>query len=187
MFRLIVDRRTELHLLETWHAPLLFALIDRNREFLRQWLPWLDASTTVDDSLSFIDAARERHAHREGLDAGLWHDGVLTGMLSFNEIDWTHRRATLGYWLGAEFQGRGLMTRSCRTLIGHGFAELGLNRLEIRCSPHNRRSCAIAERLGFTREGVIRQAEWLYDHFEDQAIYGLLASEWPPTSEGKKP
>ena len=48
----------------------------------------------------------------------------------------------------------------------------------IRCYQENFKSRAIPERLGFTPEGVIWQAEWLYDHFEDDVVYGFLAPEW---------
>ncbi len=71
------------------------------------------------------------------------------------------------------------MTRACKAIIDHTFKDLGLHRVEIRCAAENFKSQAIPERLGFAREGVIRQAEWLYDHFEDHVVYGLLAPEWP--------
>jgi ribosomal-protein-serine acetyltransferase len=63
-------------------------------------------------------------------------------------------------------------------LVEHAFGELGLNRVSIACAVENKKSCAIPERLGFRREGVKRQAEWLYDHFVDHVVYGALASEW---------
>jgi ribosomal-protein-serine acetyltransferase len=58
------------------------------------------------------------------------------------------------------------------------FKELGLNCVELACAVGNARSCAIPERLGFTREGVLRQREWLYDHFVDHVSYSMLAAEW---------
>jgi ribosomal-protein-serine acetyltransferase len=70
------------------------------------------------------------------------------------------------------------MTKGCQALISYAFNDLELNRIEIRCATGNRKSCAIPERLGFVKEGVVRQAEWLYDHFVDHIIYGMLASEW---------
>ena len=42
----------------------------------------------------------------------------------------------------------------------------------------NKRSCAIPQRLGFSQEGILRQSEWLYDHFVDMAVYGMLAQDW---------
>ncbi len=70
------------------------------------------------------------------------------------------------------------MTRACRALVGHAFTELNLNRVEIRCASDNARSCAIPERLSFRREGLLREAEWLYDRFVDHVVYGLIRSEW---------
>ena len=69
------------------------------------------------------------------------------------------------------------MTRGCRALIAHGFTELDLHRVEIRCAVDNLKSRAIPERLGFRREGQLREVEWLYDHFVDHVVYGLLAGE----------
>ena len=70
------------------------------------------------------------------------------------------------------------MTEACRIYTCHAFATWNLNRVEIRCAVENRRSRAIPERLGFQSEGTIREAEWLYDHFVDHVIYGMLASDW---------
>jgi len=70
------------------------------------------------------------------------------------------------------------MTASCRACISHAFTELKLNRVEIRCAVENRKSRAIPERLGFRFEGTLREAQWLYDHFVEHALYGMLAREW---------
>jgi ribosomal-protein-serine acetyltransferase len=70
------------------------------------------------------------------------------------------------------------MTKACRTLITYAFTELALNKVEIHGATENIRSCAIPKRLGFTQEGILRDAEWLYDHYVDTVIYGLLAREW---------
>ena len=70
------------------------------------------------------------------------------------------------------------MTRACRALVTHAFRELGLHRVEIRAAPGNRRSRAIPERLGFRQEGILRDAEWPYDHYVDLVVYAMLADEW---------
>jgi ribosomal-protein-serine acetyltransferase len=59
-----------------------------------------------------------------------------------------------------------------------GFHELGLNRIEIRCATGNKRSRSVAERLGFKPEGILRQSEWLYDHYVDHAVYAMLHEEF---------
>jgi len=77
----------------------------------------------------------------------------------------------------AAHQGKGIVTACCRAVIAHAFMELKLHRIVIRCAVRNHRSRAIPERLGFSFEGVARQSEWLYNHFEDVAIYSLLQTD----------
>lgn len=178
MFHFKIDDKTELRLLELRHTEELFILTDRNRHHLREWLPWVDSSLYPESTERFIKSALEQFARNYGFQGGLWFQGRLAGVIGYHQIDWVNRRTSIGYWLGAEFQGKGLMTKACAALIDYAFGQLKLNRIEIRCATGNKKSRAIPERLGFTQEGIIRQAEWLYDHFVDHAVYGMLASEW---------
>jgi ribosomal-protein-serine acetyltransferase len=180
MFRPIVDADIVLMLPEEKHAEELFLLIDRNREYLRLWLPWLDSNTTVDDSTEFIRRCGERCSKNEGITAGIWHRGKLAGVISFVRMDTVNRTALIGYWISADQQGKGLVTRACASLRDYGFGELGLNRIEIKAATGNLRSQAVAGRLGMVREGVERQSEWLYDHFVDIVVFSVLRSEWRP-------
>jgi ribosomal-protein-serine acetyltransferase len=177
VFSYKLSENTEVRLLEERHAQELTDLTDRNREHLRKWLPWVDTNRTVEDRKNFIRGALKQFAQNKGFVAGIWHDGRLAGVIGYDPIDWENRTTALGYWLGEEFQGNGLVTAACRALVDHAFLELKLNRVSIACATENKRSCAIPERLGFRREGVQRQAEWLYDHFVDQVVYAILASE----------
>jgi ribosomal-protein-serine acetyltransferase len=103
----------------------------------------------------------------------------LAGVIGQHHIDWPNRAGMLGYWLGAAYEGRGLMTHACRALVTHMLREQGLHRVEVRAAPGNRRSRAIPERLGFRQEGILRDAEWLYDHYVDLVVYAMLADDWP--------
>ena len=173
-----VNENTELRLLELNHAQQLFDLVHQNRQHLRQWLPWLDVNTGVRDSFDFIQSTQKQFADKQSLVMGIWHKGDLVGVIGHNRIDWSSRIAYPGYWLSSSAMGQGTMTACCKTLINHAFSELGLNRIDIRCAIGNHKSCAIPKRLGFTHEGVIRQAEWLYDRFVDHNIFSLLACDW---------
>lgn len=181
VFTYQLDDDTELSLFEVRHAPALFALTDANRASLRQWLPWLDATQSVEDTRAFILGALRQYGENRGFQAGIWYRGELAGCIGYHDIDWANRSVELGYWLGAAFQGHGLVTSACRALVTHAFRDLGLNRVTIRCATGNTRSCAIPERLGFKREGVLRQAERLYDQYVDLAVYSCLADEWQGT------
>ena len=167
----------ELQLIEQRHAEALFALTDANRQYLRQWLPWVDATRSVADTAAFVTSSLQQFASNKGFHAGIWHRGLLCGMIGHHEMSPANRATSLGYWLAADRQGKGIVTACCRAVVGHAFAEMKLHRIVIRCAVGNHRSRAIPERLGFSCEGVARQAEWLYDHFEDIAVYALLQTD----------
>lgn len=177
MFSHNIDEDLELRLLEGRHAEELFKLVDQNRKYLREWLPWVDGTKSAADTREFIRKSLEKFARNDGFSAGLFFRGRLAGVIGYHGIDWSNRATAIGYWLGEAFQGRGFMTRACGALVDHAFRDLGLNRVEIRCATENQRSRAIPERVGFREEGVARQAEWLYDHFVDLVIYAKLASQ----------
>lgn len=178
MFTRPLGSDAELRMLEARHASALFALVDTNRPHLRRFLPWVDVTRTVEDSRAFIEMGLRQVAQSNGFQAGIFTDGTLAGVIGHHRIDWSNGATILGYWLGAPYQGRGLMTRAVEAFLHHAFVELKLNRLEIRCAVENDRSRAIPERLGFKPEGVLRDAEWLYDHYVDHVIYGQLAREY---------
>jgi len=159
-------------------APALFLLVDQNRTYLREWLPWVDAQTSVEDSRIFILTTQQQYVSNLGFHTGVWFRGQLAGVVGYHSIDWTNKSVEIGYWLGAQFQGHGIVTKACRRLVDYAFEEFKLNRVQIRCATGNKKSCAIIERLGFNREGMTPQAEFLYDHFVDLYIYGMTADEW---------
>jgi ribosomal-protein-serine acetyltransferase len=178
MFAYRLSPDLSLELLEPRHAAELHRLTDDNREHLRTWLPWLDRIRSVDDTTAFIDVTRRQLAENRGFQTVIrWH-GNLVGIIGQHGVDWSSRSTSLGYWLARDAQGHGIMTRSCRVYLAHAFDDLRLHRVEIRCAMENKKSRAIPERLGFRKEGVVRDAEWLYDHFVDHVVYGLLESEW---------
>lgn len=178
MFRHIISPEVELLLLQPYHAEDMFDLIDRNREHLKAWLPWVDDIVDVDDCRSNRQRALERFAFNGSFDAGIWYKGRFAGVVGLHQIDWNNRKTAIGYWLGAEFEGKGLMTMACSAIIDHCFESLNLNRLEIRAATGNTRSRAIPERLGFRHEGTLSQYELLYENYNDMEVYSLLKEEW---------
>lgn len=177
-FIIPVDGEVELRILEEWDVPELFRLIDHNRTYLRQWLPWVDYETSVEDSRSFVRRCLQHYLDNEGFTMGVRFRGQLAGVIGYHPVNWPNRKVEIGYWLGANFQGKGIMTRACHAVVRYAFEKLLLNRVTILCATGNLRSRAIPERLGFTQEGMLREAEWLYDHFVDLVVYSMLAREW---------
>jgi ribosomal-protein-serine acetyltransferase len=178
MFRRAVAPGLEMKLLETTEAKRLYQVVERNREHLRQWLPWVDHTRSVEDVRTFILRVLDQYHSNLGPQAGIWIRGALLGTIGCHPIDWMNRNCSIGYWLDAAEQGKGVITRCCTALIDYLFQEMGMHRVEIRCGTGNQRSCAIPERLGFSREGVVRGAEWVNDRWIDLVVWGLLESDW---------
>ncbi|HEX8561243.1 MAG TPA: GNAT family protein [Pyrinomonadaceae bacterium] len=178
MFSRRIDEELELRPVDERYAEELAALVRRDLAHLSPWMPWASARYSVEDAREFIRRQARQYAEDQGFATLIFFRGRAAGSIGYNNIDWANRKTDIGYWLGAGYQGRGLMTRSCRALVGHAFGELRLNRVEIYCAVENLRSRAIPERLGFTQEGTHRQAEWVHDHFKDLVSYSMLAAEW---------
>jgi ribosomal-protein-serine acetyltransferase len=169
-------------LVDRSQAEELFRLVDSNRKYLRQWHPWLDFIQSTADVEKMITVWLQQFANNRGFCAAILFDGRLCGIIQHMNVDWLNHSTTLSYWLDEAHQGKGIMTASCRAFIAHAFDIWKLNRVTIECATENTRSRAIPERLGFKMEGIVREFEWLYDHFVDHALYGLLRSDLPPFS-----
>jgi ribosomal-protein-serine acetyltransferase len=140
-------------------AEALFRLIDRDRAYLREWLPWVDHSRSVQDTLKFIELSQEKFERKEAFSVCITHQNKIAGIIGFHYFDWSNRSTSIGYWLAQDFQGKGITTRSCALLVNYAFVELGLNRVEIRCAVKNKKSRAIPEKLNFRNEGTVRDGE----------------------------
>ncbi|ACY12882.1 GNAT family N-acetyltransferase [Haliangium ochraceum] len=175
-----LDGDTELRTLVEDDADELFALVEANRERLRAWLSWLDEHRSVDDILTLIGHYQREYTRGRSLRLAIVHRGALAGMAGLHRVSASDRTAALGYWLGAAFEGRGLVTRALVPLIRHGIEALGLGRIELAAATGNRRSIAVAERLGMHFEGTLRRREWLYDHHVDHAVYSLVPGDRLP-------
>jgi ribosomal-protein-serine acetyltransferase len=101
-----LGENTELRLLEEQHAERLADLTERNRERLRTWLPWVDASRTVEDSKNFIRSTLKQFAENNGFQAGIWHEGRLAGVVGHHAIDWEHHSTSLGRVWGLPVPGK---------------------------------------------------------------------------------
>lgn len=162
------------------HAEPAFALINENREHLRRWLPWVDQCWSLEDVVQWIVRGLEQLQRNDGWHAALWYQDRLAGFIGFKPVNWADLRVELGYWLAAEFQGKGLMTDAVRAATDYAFREWRLNRVEIRCAVENRRSAAIPRRLGFVQEGLLRQAFRVGGEFQDLYLFGMLREDWRP-------
>ncbi|MGE7092079.1 GNAT family N-acetyltransferase [Lysinibacillus sp. NPDC048646] len=176
--QITIDQELSLRTVAVEDAQAVFALTDTSREYLREWLPWLDFTKEVADSMAYIESCIAGYEAKSSLSLVIIFRNQIVGIAGFNAINPSNKIAAIGYWLSKDAQGHGIMTKTVQALMLYAFEELQLNKVEIRAAAGNVKSRAIPERLNFTTEGTIRAAEWLYDHYVDHVIYGMLAKEW---------
>jgi len=157
------------------------ALIVANRERLARWEPWAIAPPMLEETRSFLeDSARNWLAGLElpvaiaVRDNGRWR---LAEAVSLHITPYS-RSGEIGYWIDGGYEGRGLASRAVTAVLDHGFGALGIERITLHTDPANERSRALARRLGFVEEGLLRQGLAFPDQRRDEAVYGLLAREW---------
>ena len=180
---IVVDSEILLRRPSLVYTDEIFTLIDSSRSYLREWLPWVDSIKTSADEREWIKAHLNFGDELQQSHFMMIYKGAVAGLIAIMNLDSPNKACEVGYWLGEEFQGKGIVTKSCRTLIGGLFEKEGMRRVQIRAAKGNRRSRAIPERLGFLLEGIQRQAELVNGRFYDLAMYSVLADEWYEKNE----
>jgi ribosomal-protein-serine acetyltransferase len=172
-----IDENIKLELINENHAQQIFDVVDANRAHLRKWLPFVDRMQTVAFAENFVQGTMQ--LNKDGIEFAfviIAHNKVV-GRIGVYKINHQNKIGEIGYWLAENAQGKGIITRACKAMINFCFSELALNRIEIKCGTENEKSKTIPEKLNFTKEGVIRQGELLYDKFIDLNLYSLLKQE----------
>ncbi len=170
--------QTDMRLLTPEHAEELYRLTDDNRPFLRQWFSWVDGIRSPYDTRAYIDDLNRRQRIGDAYGYGLFDGNRIVGVAELSGVNSPDKSGRIGYWLSEAGHGKGRMTRACDALADYAFGSCGLNRIVIHAAVDNTRGRAVPERLGFTLEGVARQAKLLNKRYVDMAIYSMLAAEW---------
>ena len=176
-----VDDEIELRIATESNAATLFQLVEKNREHLRAWLPWLDETTSIQDEIEFIHGQLIRHQKTDGSLFLIWYQGrTIVGTLSVNQVDHGNQTGWIGYWLDRGHTGKGIMTRSVGAIVDVLLVSCGFNRVVIEIGVGNSASMAIPLRLGFREEGKSIERQWMYDRWVDSLQFAITAREWPP-------
>lgn len=181
-FSIRLDDHASLRPVTVLDAEEIYALLDSERERFGMWLPWMDSVRSADDERRFMAMFAEQWASLSGLMGALVVDGRIVGSVGIARVDKDVRCAEIGYWIGSAYEGRGLVTRGVRAIEELCFEQLGMQRVQITNDVDNRRSRAVAERLGYTLEGVVRRGHVVgvgeRRRCSDMCVYGLLREEW---------
>jgi RimJ/RimL family protein N-acetyltransferase len=165
-------------------AEALQAAVAESREHIRPWLPFADAHQTVEETRDWITHTIAQWLLRESMNSGIFvrEGGAFLGGLGLHVRDWELGYFEIGYWLRAGAEGHGYMREAVSLLVGFAARDLLASRLEIRCDARNSRSAAVAQGLGFTREGHLRNHLRAMDgEIRDTLVFGLIPGDpaWP--------
>jgi ribosomal-protein-serine acetyltransferase len=174
----IINVAKDLYLRRITHqdAEEVFDLIDRNRQHLRTWLPFVDTTYTANNTHAFIEQLQKPYCRE--MVFTICYQGAITGLIGFKDIDQPNHRLEIGYWISSANQGKGIVTNVCRAVIAKAFTRLKMNRIQIKCGVGNERSRNVPKRLGFTFEGIERAGEKHRNSFIDLEVYSLLKADW---------
>lgn len=173
MFHLDIDQNLKLMLVQPWFAPVYFEIVNTQRDYLSQWLPWVRHANSEQFFLDFIKKCQHDYQAGQSLVCGILYQEQLIGNLSFNAIRPQLKRVEIGYWLSQNYQGMGIMTKSVQTLIHYAFDQLHIEKAQISVAVDNQPSRQICERLGMTLEGILSHNENVNGRILDHAIYAL--------------
>jgi len=176
---ILIDDELLLRSLQPGDAQELFSTVDASRDHLRPWFPWVDLTTKPEHSLQFIQQSLVQQHNQEAIALGIIYNRKLIGSMGMHNWDHNLKKAQLGYWIAKEYEHKGIIHTCLKGFIDFLFEKAGLNKVEIHFMVSNKRSAAVAERLNFKVEGIIRQNYLLHGAFHDIVVTGLLRSEWP--------
>lgn len=159
----IVTERTLLRRPLPGDGPIVNEAVRASIEELRPWLPWAQSNPSPNESEAYCRRMNAAFELREDLAYFIFErkddatEGALLGGSGWHRIDWQVRKFEIGYWCRSGHDRRGLITEAVQALSRAAFDRLGARRVEIRTDARNRRSTRVAERAGFSFEGVLRQ------------------------------
>ncbi len=174
---LLKGPQVTLRALEASDAPALFEVFG-DPEVMRYWSTApLDSVRAAGRLLGEIDAGfSARRLFQWGIADR--DTGTIVGTCTLLRMEQAHRRSEVGFALARSRWGRGEAFRAVAMVLAFAFNALALHRIEADVDPRNERSLRLLERLGFRREGVLRERYQVNGEVQDSAILGLLRSDW---------
>ncbi|MEM8873422.1 MAG: GNAT family N-acetyltransferase [Planctomycetota bacterium] len=137
-------------------AEIVAAGVQASIEELHEWMPWAKKDYGVDDATTWIHQTLAEWHQRKGVPYLILLDGVHVGNVGLFDVEWDVPRGEIGYWMRTDHVGKGYMTEACNVVTDLAMETFGFHRIIVTSSDNNVRSWAVAERCGYTFEGVLR-------------------------------
>ena len=155
--RIIVDNRITLAVLAESEADALYRLVDQNRQYLAEYLPWA-ITNKLEDSREFIQKVRRDRAAGTDYGFGVYVGGVLAGHVSLMHLS-PQQTPEIGYWIGEEWKGQGVTTKVAEKITRLAMVDLGIDNIVIKAATTNAASNKIAQKLGYEQFSVEQDDE----------------------------
>ena len=161
-------------------ATTMFKVIDENRQHLKPWMPWVDLTLTVEDTMKYLFEKEVDTLKGQKVEYGIFINDEYIGNISVFDINQKNHSAEMGYWLSAHHVRKGYMTEAVQILEKEAFTHLNLNRIQICCDEQNQASAGVAKKCGYKYEGILREYRFseYFGEFRNKIFFSKLRSEY---------
>ncbi len=171
----LIDKNTIIRKLIESDAKDIFNTIDSQREYLGEWLPFVEETKEISYTENFVKSVLESMDETQDFIFTIRQNSRFAGIIGFKGTDKQNLKTEIGYWLAQDFQGKGLVSRAVKILTKFAFGPMNMNRVQIKVAVKNYKSKNIPERLGYKLEGIERNGELLTGGvFTDLYVYSKL-------------
>lgn len=177
-FQYTVDEHITLELQSPYHAQELFNLVNENRIFIGQHLAWVNKVDRLKDIQRYMQRDLNGMAHARRWAWLIRYDGQAVGRIGLFITMPILEECELHYFLSKHFTGKGIITKSAKSVINFAINVLGLKHILIGFSTLNPKSGAVAERLGFQYEYTMQDSEYHQGEWRSLHFWGILAEDW---------
>ncbi|MBY0515699.1 MAG: GNAT family N-acetyltransferase [Bacteriovoracaceae bacterium] len=158
-------------------AGFMFKAIDEDRERLRQWLPWVDQTKSLEDSKRNLETCLSSWENQSLFDYGFYSkSGKFLGRGGLHSVNLAIPKAEFGYWMTKDGEGKGYVSEAISAIEAE-FFKLGFERLEVRCDPLNIRSANVPKRLGYRLEAILSREARQNGKLRDTMVWAKLKND----------
>jgi len=168
----------EMRLVRESDVDAVLDVVTSNYDHLRTFMEWAKPDYSRADAAEWVSKATNRESDDKPLNFCIFRYDRMIGTVGFATFDRDAKVTEIGYWIAADEQGKGIISRATEALLDIAFGKIGMNRVQIRCADQNLRSAAIPRKFGFTEEGRQRQHVIRDGVVYDFLVFGLLRDEW---------
>lgn len=174
-----VSSAIKLRPIELSDSAIIYQTVVQQKEYLSQWLPFVEQTKNEQDTISFIESIfQNQNFHNEPFFIIEFED-QFCGIINCKNFDNLHKKIEIGYWLSYDFQKKGIMKMALDVVSNYVFEKFDINRIVIKCATENYKSQNVAKGVGYNLEGVEREGEYLGDGiYRDLYVFSLLKSEY---------